>query len=108
MTKYFTTDALPYTKRDLSKLGIDSKTKLLQPFPSNRLVCKLTVALRKQDDGTERNEVKNLEVIRVQEPPDDPFTPKDEQENGRVVQEGDEADDTDFPYGANADGGPKS
>ncbi|HEY1189087.1 MAG TPA: hypothetical protein VGE74_15640 [Gemmata sp.] len=78
MTKYLTAAALPYTKRDLAKLGIDSKLKLHQPFPANRLVCKLTVTARKQDDGTERNEVKSFEVIRVQEPTADPFAPADE------------------------------
>lgn len=77
--KYFTTAALPYTKRDLAKLGIDSKAKLLAPFPANRFVCKLTVALRKDDDGTERNEIKNLELLRVQEPAVEPFAPRDEQ-----------------------------
>lgn len=79
MTKYFTVAAMPYTKRDLAKLGIDNKAKLQGPFPANRLVCKLTVSLRKDDDGTERNEVKNLEVIRVQEPTADPFAPTDDQ-----------------------------
>ncbi|VTR92755.1 Uncharacterized protein OS=Rhodopirellula baltica SWK14 GN=RBSWK_05112 PE=4 SV=1: DUF669 [Gemmata massiliana] len=77
VTKYFTPAALPYTKRDLAKLGIDSTAKLRQPFPANRLVCKLTVTLRRDDDGTERNEVKNLDVIRVQEPTADPFAPSD-------------------------------
>lgn len=76
--KYFTMAALPYTKRDLAKLGITNKEKLQQPFPANRLVCKLTVTLRREDGGTERNEIKNLEVLRIQEPVADPFAPTDE------------------------------
>jgi hypothetical protein len=75
MTKYFTPAALPYTKAVLQKFGIDSKAKLSQPFPANRMVFKLTVTVRKDDDGTERNEVKKLDLLRVQEPEVDPFAP---------------------------------
>ena len=78
--KYLTEAAMPYTKRDLAKLGIDSKEKLRRPFPANKMVCKLTVTLRKDDDGTERNEIKNLELIRVQEPTADPFAPPDDKD----------------------------
>lgn len=79
VTKYLTPAAMPHTKRDLAKLGIDGKAALQRPFPANRLVCKLIVALRKGDDGTERNEVKSFDVIRVQEPTADPFAPRDDQ-----------------------------
>ncbi len=100
MSKYFTADALAYTKRDLAKLGIDTKAKLRQPFPANRLVCRLTVALRKSDDGTERNEIRNLELIRVQEPEADPFAPA----GGAGPDPGSgEAGDTSFPFGANGE-----
>ena len=51
---------------------------------------------------------KNLEVIRVQEPAADPFAPKDDSENGQADQGEGEKGDTDFPFGANADGGAKS
>jgi hypothetical protein len=101
--KYFTTAALPYTKRDLAKLGIDSKAKIYQPFPANRMVCKLTVVLRRGDDGTERNEIKNLEVIRVQEPPADPFAPKNETAVEKADQGDDQHGDTSFPFGANGE-----
>lgn len=102
MTKYFTPDALPFTKRDLAKVGIDNKAKLAAPFPANRLVCKLLVALRKSDDGTERNEIKNLDVIRVQEPTADPFAPSDEPDE--TPDQGDDINgDTSFPFGANGE-----
>lgn len=52
MDRYLTPDALPYTKRDLAKLGIDTWAKLERLFPANRLVCRLTVVLRQSDDGT--------------------------------------------------------
>lgn len=75
MSKYFTPDAMRFTKRDLAKLGIDTKAKLTAPFPANRMVCKLTVTVRKDDSGIERNEIKALELVRVQEPAADPFAP---------------------------------
>lgn len=95
--KYSTADALPYTERDLAKLGIDSKAKLLRPLPADRLVCELTVVLRRGDDGSERNEIRNLEVMRVQDPPTDPFAPADAAE----PDHGGEAGGASFPFGAN-------
>jgi hypothetical protein len=93
LSRYFTPAALPYTKRDLAKFGIDSKVKLDQPFPANRFVCRLTVVLRREDDGTERNEIRNVEVLRVQEPQADPFAPPDTSSDG--------SGETGFPFGAN-------
>ncbi|MEO2090691.1 MAG: DUF669 domain-containing protein [Gemmataceae bacterium] len=77
-TWYLTPDAMPFTKRDLLKLGIDTQAKLSRPLPAGRMVFKLTVAVRKDDDGTERNEVKKLDFLRVQEPEVDPFAPPPE------------------------------
>lgn len=77
MPKYLTPAAMPYTRGMLEKFGINSKAKMLMPFPSNRFVCKVTVTVRTADDGTNRNEVKAVEVIRVQEPTADPFAPRD-------------------------------
>jgi hypothetical protein len=76
-TWYFTPAAMAYTKRDLGKFGLDSKDKLTAPFPADRMVFKVTVSLRTGDDGTERNEVKQIELLRVQEPVVDPFAPTD-------------------------------
>ena len=77
-TWFFTDAALTYTKRDLQKFGIGSKEKLEAPFPANRMVFRLTVVLRKDDDSIERNEVKSLELLRVVEPVADPFAPEAE------------------------------
>ena len=74
---YFTGAALPYTKRDLVKLGIDSRSKLDAPIPKNRLL-KLMVVIRKGDDEIERNEVKSVDFIRIQEPEVNPFALDDE------------------------------
>jgi len=99
LRNYLTEAALQYAKRDLAKLGINTRAKLAAPFPANRMVCKLTVSLRQDDNKTEWNEITNFEVIRVQEPTVDPFAPK-EDEPGDQSAEG--KGDTSFPFGANA------
>lgn len=94
-TWYLTQAALPYSKRDLAKLGLDSKAKLTAPFPAERLVCKLVLTVRTRDDGTAANEVKDVSVVRVQEPVADPFAPPD------LDRADPQTGDTDFPFGAN-------
>ena len=74
-TWYFTEAAMEYTKRDLQKFGLYSKAEINAPFPANRLVFKVTVVVRKDDDGFERNEVKKIEFLRREEPATDPFAP---------------------------------
>ncbi|MBX9626953.1 MAG: DUF669 domain-containing protein [Gemmataceae bacterium] len=95
---WLTRDALAYTKRDLAKLGIDSGEKLGRPLPPDRLVCKLTAVVRKDDDGTERNEVKAVEFVRLQTPDADPYAPADGATGGPADG------GTGFPFGANAGG----
>ena len=72
---WLTGAALPHTKRDLSKLGVTSLTQLERPLPAV-FVCRVKVALRTDDDGTERNKVQGFEVIRTEKPPVDPYAPK--------------------------------
>jgi len=72
---FLTPAALPMAKRDLAKIGIDSPDKLELPLPPG-IRCKVKVALRKDDDGTERNRVVRFEVIGIDEPTVDPFAPK--------------------------------
>lgn len=82
-TWYFTSAAMQYTKRDLAKLGITSKAQLQGPFPANKLVVKLTVVIRKEsEDAPEKNELKGLELLRVQEVEADPFAPDGGQAEG--------------------------
>jgi hypothetical protein len=77
-TWHLTPAAMAHTKRDLAKFGITSGDKLRQALPPDRFVCKVTVAIRTLDDNTQTNEVKAVEVVRVQEPQPDPFAPKAE------------------------------
>ena len=63
----FSPKALPYTKRDLSPFGLTTTAKLLSPFPEpgRDYIVRLVVALQRKDDGREFNEVKKIDIIRV-------------------------------------------
>ena len=71
---YLTPKAMPYTKRELGKIGITSMDQLKQPAPTGFL-CELTVVLRAGDDDVQRNEVRGLRVTGREAA--DPFAPKD-------------------------------
>lgn len=71
---WLTPAALPQTKRDLAKLGVTALEQLDRPLPRFiRCRCKLT--LRRDDNGEERNRVKQFEVIGIDPPEADPFAP---------------------------------
>jgi hypothetical protein len=61
--------AIGYTKRDLTPFGLTTAAKLMQPFPEpgREYVLRLVVALQRGDDGIERNEVRRIDVLRVDE-----------------------------------------
>jgi hypothetical protein len=63
--------ALAYTKRDLSLFGLTTSAALLSPFPgpSREYLVRLVVALQRTDDGGEWNDIKKIDVIRVNESP---------------------------------------
>ena len=67
----FGAKALPYTKRDLTKLGLSTKVQLLSPFPEfgHDYIVQLVVVRRCDDNGTEWNDVKRIEVIDIEETP---------------------------------------
>jgi hypothetical protein len=71
---WLTPAALPQSKRDLGKLGITSPEMMERPLPRG-IRCKVTVVLRKDDDGIERNRVRSFEVIGIDKPDVDPFAP---------------------------------
>ena len=74
---WLTPAALPMAKRDLAKIGITTPKQMEQPIPKG-IVAKVTVALRTDDDGTQRNRVQKFDVLRVETPQADPFAPKPE------------------------------
>ncbi|MBN2559402.1 MAG: DUF669 domain-containing protein [Phycisphaerae bacterium] len=78
---WLTPAALPQTKRDCCKLGLDSLDKLesatVQP---GRIRCRVRVALRTDDDGEQYNRVRRFDVLGIDEPERDPFAPDAETE----------------------------
>jgi hypothetical protein len=78
---WLTPAALPMAKRDLAKLGVTALEQLERPLPPG-IRCKVKVALRKDDDGTEYNRVKRLEVVGIDPPDADAFAPLPETGGG--------------------------
>lgn len=71
---WLTPAAMPQTKRDLAKLGVTELEQLEKPLPKF-IRCKCKLALRRDDDGNERNRLKSFEVVGLDEPESDPFAP---------------------------------
>lgn len=80
----FGTKALPYTKRDLAPFGLTTSAALLSPFPPAGRVylVRLVVALQRGDDGVERNDVKRIDLVRVDESPAAAFMLSEQSEGG--------------------------
>ena len=70
---WLTPTALPMTKRDLAKLGINTLEQLDQPLPAGVLL-RVRLSRREDDDGTERNRVIRFDYHGVE--PGDAFTPE--------------------------------
>ena len=62
---WITEAALPLTMRDLAKLGIESLDQLDTPLPP-RIIIKVKLILRKDDDGKEYNRVKSFEFVEIE------------------------------------------
>src|SRR5262245_29280102 len=101
---WLTAAALPMTKRDLAKIGVTHLEQLEQPLPAGILI-RGKLALRRDDDGNENNQLRRFECIGIE--PGDAFEPPaDEGDQGGADQgEADQANagepEADFPFGAN-------
>jgi hypothetical protein len=73
---WLTPAALPMAKRDLLKLGVTALEQLERPLPPG-IRCRVKLAFRRDDDGTEYNRVKRFEVIGIDLPEQDAFAPTD-------------------------------
>ncbi|QDS98145.1 hypothetical protein [Adhaeretor mobilis] len=73
---WLTPAALPMAKRDLAKLGVTSLEQLEQPLPLG-IRCRVQLALRKGDDGSEFNSAVRFDVLGIDTPEADPFAPDD-------------------------------
>ncbi len=80
----FSPKALAYTKRDLAPFGLTTTAKLLSSFPDagRDYHVRLTVALQRGDDGTERNDIKRIDHVRVDESPAAEFMLPGQSEGG--------------------------
>jgi len=76
---WLTEKARPIAKRDLGKLGVTGLEQLEKPMPQG-IKCEVTLALRKGDGGVEYNQVRRFDVIDMDEPEPNPFTPVGEPE----------------------------
>ena len=73
---WLTPHALPMAKRDVAKLGVTALAQLEQPLPRG-MRAMVTLALRRDDDGTEYNRVRTFEITGIDETEADPFAPSD-------------------------------
>ena len=71
---WLTPAALPMAKRDLAKLGVTALEQLERPLPQG-IRCRVKLVLRRDDDGTEFNRVRRLEIVGIDEPEQDAFAP---------------------------------
>lgn len=80
----FGAKALPYSKRDLSVFGLTTTAKLLSTFPESgrEYLVRLVVALQRGDDGVERNDIKKIDLVRVNESPAAAFMLRGQGEGG--------------------------
>jgi len=89
---WLTPAALPQTKRDCAKLQLMTLEQLESAtVPPGRIRCKVRVALRRDDDGTEYNRVRHFDVLGIDEPEADAFAPTDDtaEENDADQEDGD-------------------
>lgn len=73
---WLTESAKPQAKRDFDKLGItDPKNQLKQSLPPDCVRCRVKAVIHKDDNGNEQNKVKSFDVIGIDTPKADPFSP---------------------------------
>ena len=71
---WLTPAAMPYTKRDLAKIGVTELAQCKRPLPPGMLAT-VRVSVRKDDDGNTFNRVRSFDVTGVEKA--DAFAPKD-------------------------------
>ena len=74
---WLTEAAMSLAKRDLEKLGVTTFDQLERPLPDGIIVT-AHVVVRRNDDGTERNELKRscpFDVVGIEPAEPEPFAP---------------------------------
>jgi hypothetical protein len=89
---WLTLKALPYAKRELAKLGIESGAQLRESLPAI-VRCSIAVVIeRDDDDDVGRNRVRDFRVLKVLQDPFD-FGEEDVVDNKDRTQDGDAPED---------------
>jgi hypothetical protein len=67
----FTARSLPYARRDLAPFGLTTSAALLAPFPpaGKECIVRLVVAIQTGNDGSQFNDIKKIDLIRVVDSP---------------------------------------
>tara|TARA_B100001123_G_scaffold345962_1_gene394108 strand:+ start:998 stop:1522 length:525 start_codon:yes stop_codon:yes gene_type:complete len=73
---WLTEAAIPISKRDLGKLGMQAVEDTAIPL-RHIFRCRVLLALRTDDDGSQFNRVKRFDVESVRDVEKDPFAPPD-------------------------------
>ena len=84
----FSEKAIGYAKRDLAAFGLTTSQKLLEVFPpiGREVYVKLTVAMQRGDDGkSEFNDVKRIDILRIDETPAAPFLIDPDKSEGGIT-----------------------
>ena len=71
---WITPAALSMAKRDLSKIGVTRFDLLERPLPPG-ILATVKLAVRKEDDGTERNRVRDFWATGIEAVEPEPFAP---------------------------------
>lgn len=74
-TLWLTPAAMPYTKRELSKIEILQLEELENPIPKH-FICRIYVVKEKKSDDREFNNVKSFNVLGFEPEAADPFAPQ--------------------------------
>lgn len=79
---WFTSKAMPNSKRDLAKLGVTDFAQLENPLPVG-IRCRVELGLQPDGNGNKQNRVRSFEVIAFDEPKPDASartdSPKDQE-----------------------------
>jgi hypothetical protein len=85
---WLTPAALPMAKRDLGKLGVTDIQQLERSLPPG-IRCRVALAVRRDDDGTEFNRVRRFDVLGIEKPEPDAFAPSTPADAGMEEGAGD-------------------
>lgn len=89
---WLTARSMPYAKRELSKLGIETGAQLRESLPAI-VRCSVAVVIeRDDDDDVGRNRVRDFKVLKVLQDPFD-FGDEDVVDNKALTQDGDTPED---------------